>query len=436
MRLLARMTRLSYFVICTILFPLSGWAANVTVDCSGGTPGAFTSLQAAINSLDLTGPHQITVIGGGPCNENVLIVDRQRLTITAAPVGKFFTSPVGAADDVMTISGSTGITLIQLGFRGGSRGVVIGRNSEVSIHGTTIETNAFAGIRIDGNSTVSFDGLIQNNGGAGINAFNSTLNVGARILSNGGPGIGATDSSVIVAGEIRNNGGVGVVLRRSRGQFLGNVIQGNFNGVNIVNGSSAEFDAPNTIQNNLYIGVNVGSGSSVRFFGDVAPDGTPLANVISGNPFIGLNINGTVVMFDANQILNNGFGGQPLHAGVRVDDNAVFGTSGSGDIQIGGNTGPGIEATVGGALDMTGTVVSNNTEDGIRLLGNSQVGFFPPNTNVLAGNGGQPISCDNTSIFFGDRTGLPEIPCKIAELKDRRSASERRRMMKEEREEK
>jgi hypothetical protein len=225
-------------------------------------------------------------------------------------------------------------------------------------------------------------------------------------------------------------------LRRSRGQFLGNVIQGNFNGVNIVNGSSAEFDAPNTIQNNLYIGVNVGSGSSVRFFGDVAPDGTPLANVISGNPFIGLNINGTVVMFDANQILNNGFGGQPLHAGVRVDDNAVFGTSGSGDIQIGGNTGPGIEATVGGALDMTGTVVSNNTEDGIRLLGNSQVGFFPPNTNVLAGNGGQPISCDNTSIFFGDRTGLPEIPCKIAELKDRRSASERRRMMKEEREEK
>ena len=46
MRLFAQTTRLSYFVLCAIPFPLSGWAANVTVDCSGGTPGAFTGLQA------------------------------------------------------------------------------------------------------------------------------------------------------------------------------------------------------------------------------------------------------------------------------------------------------------------------------------------------------------------------------------------------------
>lgn len=417
MRLLGRMTRLSYFVMCATLFPHSGWAANVTVDCSGGTPGAFTSLQAAIDSLDLTGPHQITVVGSGTCNENVRIVDRQRLTIIA-PSGQFITSPVGAARNVMRISGSTGITLILLGFRGGSRGVVIDRNSEVAIHGTTIETNANAGIRIDGNSTVSVDGLIQSNGGVGVNVNDSTITIGAGT-------------------RILNNGGSGVILRRARGWFVGNVIDGNSSGVNIANGSSAEFDAPTMIQNNLKVGVQVADGSSARFYGDVTPDGTSVANVISGNPIIGLNIvSASVVLFDANHILNNGSGGLPFHAGVRADDNSSLITVGSGDIQISHNTGPGIEATVGGALDLTGTVVSNNTEDGIRLLGNSQVGLLPPNTNVLAGNGGEPISCDNTSIFFGDRTGLPEIQCKIAELKDHPSFSERKRMMKEERDDK
>lgn len=408
---------LSCFVfVCAILFPLSGRAANVTVDCSGGTPGAFTSLQAAIDSLDVTGPHQITVVGSGTCNENVRIVDRQRLTIIA-PNGQFITSPVGAAGDVMTISGSTGITLTLLGFRGGSRGVVINRNSEVSIHGTTIETNAAAGIRVDRNSTVVVDGLIQNNGGAGINV---------------------NDSSITVGGGTRflNNGAAGVALRRSRGQFFGNVIQGNLNGVNILNGSSAEFDAPTTIQNNLFIGVNVLDGSSARFFGGVAPDGTPVPNVISGNPFIGLNIAGAVVMFDANQILNNGSGGQPLHAGVRVDDNSLLATVGSGDIQISNNSGPGIDATTGGNVDLTGTIVANNSGDGIRLRGNAQVAFFPPNTNIVNGNGGQAIACDSTSVFFGDPTGVAPIACHVSLDSDPPSQSQRRALMREERPEK
>ena len=417
MRLFARTTRLSYFVTCALLLPLSGWAANVTVDCSGGTPGAFTSLQAAINSLDLIGPHQITVVGNGTCNENVRIVDRQRLTIIA-PNGQFITSPVGAADDVMTISGSTGITLTLLGFRGGSRGVVINRNSEVSIQGTTIDTNANAGVRVDGNSTASVGGLIQNNGGAGINVNDGTITIG-----------GGT--------QILNNGGNGVVLRRSRGRFLGNVIHGNSSGVNIVNGSSAEFDAPCMIQNNLFIGVEVADGSSARFFGDVAPDGTPVPNVISGNPFVGLNIpGGQVVMFNANQILNNGSGGPPFNAGVRVDDNASLATVGSGDIQISHNTGPGIDATTGGNVDLTGTVVANNSGDGIRLRGNAQVAFFPPNTNTVNGNGGQAIACDSTSVFFGDPSGVAPIACHVSLDSDPPLASARRRMMKEERDEK
>jgi hypothetical protein len=406
--------------ICfVVVLSLSAWAANRTVDCSGGTPGAFTSLQKAIDSLNLLGPHQITVLTATPCVENVQLVNRQRLTITA-PQGNLITSAAGNSGDVMTISSSTGIIFTSLGFAGGSRGVVIDRASEVTIQATTIQANAFAGIRIDGNSTVALDGLIQNNGGSGIVVNDSTITVG-----------GGT--------QILNNSFNGVALTRSRGQFQAVSVQGNSNGVlltnassavflptnnilsnahaglNVVNGSSIQIFAPNFIQNNGKFGMNISDGSSARVFGDVASDGTPLPNVIEGNPFIGLNIDGgQVVLFDANQIRNNGSGGQPFRAGVRVDDNGSFITSGSSDIQITGNNGPGIDATTGGNVDLTGTIVTNNSEDGIRLQGNAQLSFFPPNTNVVNGNAGKSVNCDSTSVFFGDPSGVTQIACHIS----------------------
>jgi hypothetical protein len=444
MRCFAKISLSCSVFVGAILLPVSGWAANRKVDCGGGTAGAFSSLQAAIDSLDQVGPHQIAVVTTTPCSENVQIMDRQRLTIIATSLGggTFLTSKAGASGDVMTISGSTGITLTLLGFTGGSRGIVIDRASEVSIHGTTIQGNVNAGIRIDGNSTVEIDGLIQKNGGAGINA---------------------NDSSLILGGgtQILNNGGAGVALTGSRGQFYGNSIQGNATGVvvrnassadffpttlvennqsigvNVINGSSAQVFAPNLIQNNGSIGVNVSDGGSVRFFGDVAADGSPLANVIDGNPFIGLNIDGgQVVLFDANQILNNGSGGQSFHAGVRVDDNGSLITNGSGDIQISKNNGPGIDATTGGNVDLAGTIVASNNGDGIRLQGNAQLSFFPPNTNVVSGNVGKPVKCDTTSVFFGDITGVGQIACRLSQNEDNPSHSQRRSLILEERWEK
>lgn len=406
-------------ILFVVVLSVSAWAANRTVDCSGGTPGAFTSLQKAIDSLNLIGPHQITVLTPTPCVENLQIVNRQRLTIVA-PQGNLITSQVGTAGDVITISGSTAITLSSIGFTGGARGVVIDRASEVTIHGTTVQANAFTGMRIDGNSTVAVDGLIQNNGGAGINANDCTLTVGAGT-------------------QILNNISNGVALTRSRGRFENVSFQGNSNGIlvtnassavffptsifsnnshagiNVVNGSSVQVFAPNSIQNNSRFGVNVSDGSSARFFGDVAADGSPLANVIEGNPFVGLNIDGgQVVLFDANQILHNGSGGQPFRAGARVDDNGSLITIGSGDIQISENNGPGIDATTGGNLDLAGTVVSSNSEDGVHLQGNAQVSFFPPNTNVVNGNAGKSVRCDSTSVFFGDPTGVGQIACHIS----------------------
>ena len=45
-----------------ILLPSSlAFAADAAVDCSGATPGAFTTITAALASLPLAGPNSITV---------------------------------------------------------------------------------------------------------------------------------------------------------------------------------------------------------------------------------------------------------------------------------------------------------------------------------------------------------------------------------------
>src|SRR5262249_28115842 len=152
-----------------------------------------------------------------------------------------------------------------------------------------------------------------------------------------------------------------------------NDIHDNVNGINLLNGSTGQLVAPNNVHDNSSTGVNIGDGSSVRFLGSVAADGSPLANAIERNAYIGVNLFGGQAFFiDANHVFNNGTNGQVGHAGISVSDNAVLLTSGSGDVQISNNTGPGIEAIAGANVDLTATVVSNNSEDGIRALGNSQ----------------------------------------------------------------
>ncbi|HEX6100481.1 MAG TPA: hypothetical protein VF432_29470 [Thermoanaerobaculia bacterium] len=64
---------------CVALLALSSFAASVPVGCPGGTPGDLPSITAAVASLDLDGPHTITV--SGTCTENVVLNQRERLVI-------------------------------------------------------------------------------------------------------------------------------------------------------------------------------------------------------------------------------------------------------------------------------------------------------------------------------------------------------------------
>jgi len=355
-------------------------ANNVTVDCTGGTPGAFTSVQSAIDSLNYVGPHTVTMLNGNiaNCIENVLILNRQRITFQPQTSGFGVTIVSPDPSNVpVRVFGSTGIVFTEVGFGNGFNGLVVDRGSEVQALGCTVSGNSNAGIIVRGNSTLRIgSGLIQNNGGTGVNV------VGGGSLT--------VDSDV----TIQNNG----------------------SGVRVVNGSNVRIFAPAAILSNS-VGITAGDASSVTLFGD--PD-TPSPVRIEGNTLIGINtFGGHVVMFGPVRVRNNGSSGGQFHAGVRSDDNALVVAAGSGDVDISNNFGPGIEATNGGALDVSGATINNNTEDGIRLLGNSQVAFFPPNTNAISGNGGRSILCDNSSYFFGDLTGLYNVVCRVAELRGR-----------------
>jgi hypothetical protein len=365
------------FICAPLLSPAVSQAADITVDCTGATPGTFKSLQSAIDSLDYVGPHTITMIAG-PCNESVLILKRQRISIQPLTDGGGVTilSP-DATQTAMRVLGSTGIILLQVGFANGSSGLAIDRNSEAQVLGCTISGNANAGVLVRGNSVVRIgNGLVQNNGGFGI-----SINGGGSLTIDSGA-----------------------------------LIQNNGNGINVIDGSNVRIFAPTSIINNSGSGLTLGDAGSARIFGD--PDTTPV--VIEGNALAGINtFGGQAVLFGPVRICHNGSSGVQFHAGVRSDDNSSVIASGSGDVDISYNTGPGMEATNGGSLDLAGATISNNSEDGIRLLGNSQVAFFPPNTNVITGNGGRSILCDNSSFFFGDLTGLYGAQCRITELHDR-----------------
>ena len=60
--------------IALLAMPRAAWAANLVVNCGTGD-----SIQAALDSLDVIGPHTISVTGS--CHESVNVVDRDRVTI-------------------------------------------------------------------------------------------------------------------------------------------------------------------------------------------------------------------------------------------------------------------------------------------------------------------------------------------------------------------
>jgi hypothetical protein len=265
-----------------LLIPELAWATDVTVDCTGATPGAFTSIMAALNTLDQQGPHTITVSGN--CTERVRILNRENLTIVASNAGASIISPVDGAGPVVLIRGSRNIVLSTMGIQRGFNGVRIDASSGVSIVACLLANNANHGVVLT-SSVLHIEGsTLQNNGGFGLRGLdNSTIDVGnsdpsggVNASSNGSAGFGCSTGCNMTfngANIAENNGLTGMLAGTGGrivvfgGEGIANVVRGNsFAGVWVFRDAQAFFADVNTIENNSGPGVRIEQGAAASLF--------------------------------------------------------------------------------------------------------------------------------------------------------------------------
>ena len=350
---------------------------NLTVDCGGG-PADHSSINAALAVLDPTVPgHTITVTG--TCDEGdegsgVEIRNFDQLTLQA-PEGQTATisQPILACGDpgfrrVLQIINSTDTNLRRLTIRGGV-GMRVSNSTIARFEDLMIDQSKRHGVEVAGGSVVNFG--------------NERL---------------APNSE--------------------------NVIQDNcLVGVTIDSTSVAIFRGDNTIEGNRD-GVQVGSGGFARFAPGTDGDVTFFTMTIRNNELRGVNAFGQsgVRITGLTIIENNGMTADPddpefdNRAGVRVSfgaDVRVLGVVDEPGPEITNNDGPGILATFQTKLLLENSTIMFNTEEGVRLLNMSAANSVGGNT--ISDNGVDDITCDSTSLLFGDLTGISSIFCRNVE---------------------
>jgi hypothetical protein len=370
-------------------------ATNVTVDCTGA-PATFTSINAAMATLDVTGPHTITVIG--TCVESVNVSGRDRMTIQGNNASAGIQAPSPSAPFTVNVSSAHGITLKTLTLSGGNRPLFAHNQSELTLLGLTIQGSAGSGLTILDETLVNAGGtnvaqavLVQNNG-IGITIDNASLigNGFLTVQNNGFTGIDADAATVVLLGQrpgpsgmnvVQNNGGNGVSAHaRSKLEFNGkNTFDGNgANGILVFDGATLDLSGPSgfgpIVSNNLRTGV---------------------ASIFNGAAHVG---NAT--------IQNNGSPSDPLSSGVTSETNATARVDTS---TITGTAGPGIIVGTGGMLRLTSTSVTGNTAEPIQLRTGGIAELLAGNT--LAGSGQNVVTCDTTVILTGEGADVP-TDCK------------------------
>jgi hypothetical protein len=348
--------------------------AQLVVDCTGATPGAFNSINAALPSA---GPGTAIFVVAGPCNENLQLAGQLDLF-----VGTYDGYPHVALNGSINVVESHGVYFhgldVSTGTTGFGNGITVSQSQAVVIHDCTSNSNAGFGLSLGGASEAlivtpaSFD---NNNQGGITVGENSTIETSGwsgwalDISNNRGPGLFVgfgsfnTYGRTTIANNLAGQGslsGYGIDMRGgSRAQFGAlsgsNIISGNQSGgVSLQEGAEISFwngGWPSYIQNNGPVGVSVGFHSQVTLFNDVE---------ISGHTGPALDLYGAsqAYLFGANNLHNNGTAGDPRSAAIRLDGNSEAFLRGGNVAQ---NSGPGILALVNSSVDLTGVSFSSNS---------------------------------------------------------------------------
>jgi hypothetical protein len=380
--------KILFICLLAAVLPSSlAFAAGATVDCTGATPGAFTSITAALASLPAAGPNSISVTG--TCHENVVMFGRTDLTIFGNPTATVV--PGNANGHLLVIDASQRVGIQNITFDGG-RGALINENSRVDLTSITIQNSLGIGL-------TSIDSLVH--------IADSTVKGSTRSGISVGGGTFYVDSDV-TGTTVTNNGRIGISV------LTGHLI--------LTGGDGVTPGTQNAISNNGSVGVSIANSAEADISGD---------NRIIGNqgPF-GLEVihTSTVIMSDGTISSNAGGGvhcGETSHCewagATTIDSNGKGGieiTDHSdgyldGGIDVSGNTGVGVLVDLSSLLNsLGGNTINNNTDDGIVLNTMSVLKFAANDT--ITGNGKLALECNNNSMVSGDISTYKPKKCGAA----------------------
>jgi hypothetical protein len=380
--------KILFICLLAAVLPSSlAFAAGATVDCTGATPGAFTSITAALASLPAAGPNSISVTG--TCHENVVMFGRTDLTIFGNPTATVV--PGNANGHLLVIDASQRVGIQNITFDGG-RGALINENSRVDLTSITIQNSLGIGL-------TSIDSLVH--------IADSTVKGSTRSGISVGGGTFYVDSDV-TGTTVTNNGRIGISV------LTGHLI--------LTGGDGVTPGTQNVISNNGSVGVSIANSAEADISGD---------NRIIGNqgPF-GLEVihTSTVIMSDGTISSNAGGGvhcGETSHCewagATTIDSNGKGGieiTDHSdgyldGGIDVSGNTGVGVLVDLSSLLNsLGGNTINNNTDDGIVLNTMSVLKFAANDT--ITGNGKLALECNNNSMVSGDISTYKPKKCGAA----------------------
>ena len=352
---------------------------TVIVDCTGATPGAFTSLSQAIANSPDNSSFQVS----GTCKESgVTIENRHNLSINPTPTATIQT--IVPDQPLIFVGDSQNIGINNLTLNGG-QGLEIVNSSNVTLIGNTIENSGSFGINASDSKVVVLTGSI-------------TANTRTGVVTNGG--------SVTLAGvNISNNGRLGISSSTTH--------------LIITDGSSGGHNLPTVVNNNGIAGIQI-SDTSQGDFTDLQ-----INNNAGGNFGLMAFTNSAVVMQGGSISSNTGMGVICLStshcefAQTQINSNTGGGIRTAthseleldGAVQISGNNGAGILIDQHSAFTSNGgNTISNNAGDALIVNALSTLNLVAPDT-ITATGANLALNCNNGSLVTGDISALKNKKC-------------------------
>jgi len=370
-------------VLCALLLLLSTSTLSfaqtensAAIDCSGATPGAFTSIEQAISSS----PDHTSFTLAGNCTETTIVIQhRNDLGFFAAAPVTIQVSPT--SPQVLDITHSENISFGGPITFTGSQGVIVSGSTGVLFGGVTFQNSSQFGITSTNSDLLVSEGSITANARTGIVISGGTVELqGVNISNNGRLGISAETTHLIMSDS---NAGPPLVTNNGVG------------GVQLFNSSQGDFT-------DLQINNNAGGN-----FGLLALTNTAVVmqgGSINGNAGIAVTCSSTShCEFSQTQINSNTGGGirTSAHSELELD----------GAVQISGNGGTGILVDQHSAYTSNGgNTISNNAGDALIVNALSTLNLIAPDT-VTATGANLALNCNNGSLVTGDISAYKPKKC-------------------------